>query len=311
LDKNVKVGAFGNISLGGGHDQIIKDDGDEVNHYQFSGKIYRFSNNTQQALLGMSNNTNEFGFSTGETTKFGDGISGLNTTHAGALNLTWNPEQFNYYNIHYLGNAEKMIIEEVNVSKNYIYEDVYDSENITNSETKSYPHKLNFKIKHRFKDHQNHYLIFEGGGTSGNGSGISNSMLRNWIGNQNKSQLDANQDVVNTNLGGNLKGSYQAKFWEGKTQISIPFSANIMDGTSGVNFENTLSFFNPESSNVVSQFQDNINHTRSASVSPRISQQIAKGWYLNVVLNLSAGQDGLNRQLGYLTNDDKSKIDSL
>lgn len=311
LDEKVKIGAFGNVLVGGGHDLLIKEDGDEEQHYQMSGKVYRFTNQVQQALMLMSNNTNEFGFSTGASTKFGDGITGLNTNHAGALNLSLFTSKFNFYNLYYLGSIRNKIFEEVDISKNYINDAVYDAESVYSSETNSIPHNLNFKVRHRFKNNPNHYLVLSGGGSLSNGTSSSQDMVSNMIANQNISNLEAVQNAENSNLSGNLKGSYQAKFFEGKTQFSIPFDANVSDGFNGINFENKLSYFNPESLNVSSQFQNNQSDNMGASIHPRVMQQIGKGWHLSAVLNLGTKQASLNRELGYLLNDTKDPVASL
>jgi len=80
LNEDNKKGYFGNAGAGGG----------TGSHYNTGGKIYRFSSKLQSALLGMYNNVNEFRFTGKDMEEFGQRVSGLNTTAAGGLNLSYN-----------------------------------------------------------------------------------------------------------------------------------------------------------------------------------------------------------------------------
>ena len=161
------------------------------------------------------------------------------------------------------------------------------------SKTKSIPHNLNFKVRHRFKNKPDHYLVLSGGSSLSNGTSSSQDNVSNMIANQNVSNLEAVQNTENSSLSANLNGSYQARFFEGKTQFSIPFDANVSDGFNGINFENNLTYFNPESLNVTSQFQNNQNDNMGVNIHPRVMQQIGKGWHLSAVINLGTKQASL------------------
>lgn len=87
LNEDKKKGYFGNAAAGGG----------TGSHYNTQAKLYRFSSTIQSALLGMYNNVNEFRFTGKDDASWGRKISGLNTTVAGGLNLSYNAEKRNRY----------------------------------------------------------------------------------------------------------------------------------------------------------------------------------------------------------------------
>ena len=125
LNEDNKKGYFGNVDAGGG----------TGNHNKTGGKIYRFSSNFQSALLGMYNNVNEFGFTGKDMDTFGRQVSGLNTTAAGGINLSYNATGNNRYFISYLASLTKTILEQNTSTENFLKDgSYYQIEDMDNDE---------------------------------------------------------------------------------------------------------------------------------------------------------------------------------
>ena len=73
LNEENKQGYFGELELGAGSDKPE----DPESFYSASGKLYRFSDKIQSALLGMYNNVNKFGFTGKGHGQWGRKIDGL------------------------------------------------------------------------------------------------------------------------------------------------------------------------------------------------------------------------------------------
>ncbi|MBT5876434.1 MAG: carboxypeptidase regulatory-like domain-containing protein, partial [Candidatus Latescibacteria bacterium] len=138
LNEDSKKGYFGSNELGGGTGEFFKT----------GGKIYRFSSNFQSALLGMYNNVNEFKFTGKNQGQFGQQVSGLNTTTAGGLNLSYNTEGSNRYFASYLVNSTKTSLVQKKSTRNYIVGDSFlQVEDMTENERNT-PHELNVGVRH-------------------------------------------------------------------------------------------------------------------------------------------------------------------
>ncbi len=102
LNEDHKKGYFGNVEAGIGTNT----------RYSADGKIYRFSEKLQSALLGMANNINEFGYTGNHGKQWGTSVEGENQSMAGGLNLSYNAEGSNRYFLSYLASTNNKELEE-------------------------------------------------------------------------------------------------------------------------------------------------------------------------------------------------------
>jgi hypothetical protein len=140
LNEDSKKGYFGNAGAG-----IATED-----HYKSKGDLYRFSSTIQTAILGMSNDVNQFGF-TGQGDQFGKETPGLNSTTAGGLNLSYNTAKSNRNFISYLGSSTKRNLVQHTSTENFLQDGSYFQESDMVSDTRNKPHNINMGVHHNFK----------------------------------------------------------------------------------------------------------------------------------------------------------------
>jgi hypothetical protein len=162
LKDNRKSAWLGDVQAGGGTDS----------HYQTSAKAYRFTKQSQFAVLGMLNNINQFGFTFRDYMDFNGGIqnmmngggdfrmtieddgsfpinfgqpvTGLITSGAGGLNYTYERKKDNRFNISYLGNgADKKLYEET-TTQNFTPGNSFNMNETLDEKDINRAHRFNF-----------------------------------------------------------------------------------------------------------------------------------------------------------------------
>jgi len=298
LNEEGKKGYFGNVDAGGGT-------GD---YYKTGGKIYRFSSKFQSALFGMYNNVNEFRFTGKDMENYGQQVSGLNTTVAGGVNLLYNTTKTNRYFISYLANSTETILEQETSTENFLRDGSYHQiENLVKNESNT-PHKTNFGVRHNFSTRHN---IIINGDLDINSNSRDDQILTDT---RHNNSLVNNLDNTSKNKSYlsnvTVRGVDIVKLNEDKTQVKTELSALYNNNTSGLDWTNTTTIYNPYSATNKNQYQDNNTVNLLLSVNPTLVQKIRSLWYFTTSVNIGSNNRNLNREQGFLKQDDIF-IDSL
>lgn len=292
LNEDHKQGYFGEVEIAGGTD----DPADPELFYNASGKLYRFSDKLQTAVLGMYNNVNEFGYTGRGHGQWGQKVDGLNTTGAGGLNLSYVADKQNRYFVSYLGritqtDRNKLAEKEFFESDGSYFQ---NSEQVVD-ETDA-PHTVDFGLRHTFNSR--HKLTVDGD-LDISSSEFSNSLL---------TQTLLNSDLVNDidNLTLNNSGQFNLdaeavyifKFSNDKTQLKTEIKGEIDNTISEYDLNNTSIYYDPLSEENLNQFQDNDTKSKYISVDPTLVHQVSPLWHLSGNVALSRKNEILNRSQG-------------
>ncbi len=285
LNEDKKKGYFGNAEAGGG----------TGSHYNTQAKLYRFSSTIQSALLGMYNNVNEFRFTGKDDASWGRKISGLNTTAAGGLNLSYNAEKHNRYFFSYLVNSTQKDLEQKTTTENFIVDGAYDQiEDLTQDERET-PHKANLGVRHRF--HANHNMIIDGDLRI-----TTSNMVRRALRNTRQNDVLIHDDDNQSNshldeLNLSIKGTDIIKLNNGNTQVKTSLSASHQKSDLESNWTNTATLYKPDRVVVDDQVRDNHTNSFRFTVSPAVVQKVAPLWYVNAGISAGALDNDLDRQV--------------
>ena len=284
LNEDHKKGYFGNVEAGIGTDT----------RYSADGKIYRFSEKVQSALLGMANNINEFGYTGNHGKEWGTSVEGENQSMAGGLNLSYNAEGSNRYFLSYLASTNKKELEEKKTTENYLPEGTYYQQSMVNEEARTTPHKLNLGVRHKFNERHN--LILDGDlSISSNklsSEGLTNTGIEDALINTLNNTTSSESSVIDTEA----KGSYVYKFNEGKTQLRTQVSGFYHQDNSQLNWIDTISLYNPDSMDLFVQYRDEYTDRAGLVVIPGVIQRIKQFWYLEAEVELGIKTDQLDWQ---------------
>jgi Outer membrane protein beta-barrel family/Carboxypeptidase regulatory-like domain len=303
LNEDNKRGYFGNLEVGGG---VGGEDGDQI-HYNANGKIYRFSSKLQTAVLGMSNNLNEFGYSGRNHGNFGQQVNGLNTTGAGGINLSYNVSKINRYFISYLGRSTNTILEQVRLTQNFSDLASYDQDRELEDDEKDSPHTINFGVRQSFN--KNHKLTLDGDIEIASNDLLSQVYTLTSVEGVDVNSLTNELNISNIDINANAKAVYIAKFNAGKTQIKTNIYGLYEKNSEKNAWENTTTIFNPLAVDILDQYQNNDIEKLKLSANPTLVQQIKKFWYLNLNVDAGLTNEKLDRVQG--NNLDNTIIDSV
>jgi len=284
LNEDHKQGYFGNLSAGYG----------TQNRYSAEGKIYRFSEKIQSAILGMGNNINNFGYTERDEKQWGDQVKGENSSLAGGLNLSYNTEGTNRYFISYLGSSNKKELEETISTQNFMQEGYYYQQSEVQEEERNTPHKVNFGIRHKFNEQHN--LIIDGdlriSSLDLNSKHLTNSGIEDSLINTLSNITDSESGIIDLSA----SGSYVAKFKQDKTQFKLKADGYYYEDNSLLNWQDSITLYGPDSLNLYVQFRDDKNDRTGLTVSPSVMHRIKQFWYITAGLELGTHTQSLNRQ---------------
>ncbi|GAB5554513.1 MAG: TonB-dependent receptor [Saprospiraceae bacterium] len=288
LKADRRQGYFGEISAGLGTEDT----------YRLEGKVYQFTEKTQNAVLGLYNNINEFGFTNKDNQSFGGNNKGINEALAGGVNLSYNPDNENRYFINYLGNRRLKELEETVNSENFLSNNIYrQAQDITQEDTDR-PHKLNFGIRHNFNPQQR--LILDGVFNTRSSDILTKNFTSSTIEKQLINTLD-NQTTDFTkerSIWG--RATYISKFRNEKNQFKVEIGGQLNDNDTRLDWLNNTQFFNPISENAIQQFQANSTDLLSLYAEPSFLKKLNNSWTVSLGIRLGLEDNGLAREEGIL-----------
>lgn len=291
LDQNKKKGVFGDVMAGAGT-------GD---HFQANGKVYRFTEKSQFAALGMFNNINQFGFSIGDFINFSGGISALSggsgrvvlgsessfpvnfgqpvygsgSNGAAGLNYSYSPSKDNRFFVSYLGNGSSRNLSESSTTKYFTPDGSYITNELKNEIKRDTAHRVNFGVRRLIGLRQN--LIVNGGISYNSASNPMSSTSESFANDVQANSNERTSEPITSRLSGNVDASYLWKINEGKTIFRLSGSGNYSGGRSDTRFRNTTEFLNPYDIQNTNQFYNlrsvGANYSGSVSVTQKISKQ--------------------------------------
>ncbi len=322
LDEDKKNGIFGELMAGGG----------TGNHYQANGKVYRFDEKTQIAALGMINNINEYGFSVGDYLSFtggisafgggkimigGDGafplnfgetITGYSTSGAAGLNFSYSPRKNRRFFISYLGNGSKRELNETIKTTNYREEGSFFQDETIEQVQRDTSNSVNFGIRYLFNETNN--IILNGSVSYNTGFIPLYSSTGTYLEGEIINDQLRNSEDISDRLSGNISTTYLKNINEGNTVLKVYGNGSISKSASETEFENRTNYYNPEFSDIVSQFQDNSIKSNNYSAGIAFTQKVTPRSFIDVLIAGGHNEQDLNRKQGNAFNG-YSIIDSL
>jgi len=284
LNEDHKQGYFGNVEAGIGTDT----------RYSADGKVYRFSEKLQSALLVMANNINEFGYTGDHGKQWGASVEGENQSLAGGLNLSYNAEGTNRYFLSYLASTNNKVLEEKRTTENYLPEGTYYQQSLVNEEQRTTPHKLNLGVRHKFNEQHN--LILDGdlsiSSSKLSSEGLTNTGIEDALINTLNNTTSSESSVIDAEV----KGSYVSKFNEGKTQFKTAVRGFYYQDNSLLNWRDTINLYSPDSMDLFVQFRDEYSDRAGLVVTPGVVQRIKQFWYLSAGVELGIKTEQLDWQ---------------
>jgi hypothetical protein len=315
LDENKKKGVFGDVMAGGGT-------GD---HFQANGKLYRFSEKSQFAALGMFNNINQFGFSVGDYINFSGGMSamsggsgrivlgsessfpvnfgqpvyGSGSNGAAGLNYSYSPSKDNRYFISYLGNGSNRSLAESSTSKFFTPAGSYNTNEIKNEIKRDSAHRVNFGVRRLIGQRQN--LIVNGGVSYNSASNPLSSESESFVSDIRANSNERTSSAIASGLSGNIDASYLWKIFEGKTILRLSGNGSYSGNKSDTRFMNTTEFLNPYNLQITNQFYNLRSSMADYSASASLTQKITRQSFIDISLKSDYSSDDLARRQGNIT----------
>jgi len=282
LNEDHKQGYFGNVTAAYGTN----------NRYNAGGRIYRFSEKLQSAVLGRANNINDFGFDRGK--EWGSKVRGENKTLSGGLNLSYNAEESNRYFLSYLASSTTNELEELTSTENYLQEGSYYQQSDVIQEEITSPHRVNMGIRHKFNEQHN--LILDGDLSLSSNQLISEGMTYTGLEDSLINSLKNLTDLESTVIDASGKASYVAKFNQDRTQFKLEANGFYHKNNSLLNWQDSITLHGPDSLDLYVQFRDDQNDRTGLSLTPSLMHKIKQFWYITAGIELGSQNQSLNRQ---------------
>ena len=284
LNEDHKKGYFGNVTAAYGTDH----------HYNAGGKIYRFSEKLQSALLGMANNINDFGYTEEQNRQFGARVKGENRSLAGGLNLSYNTEGTNRYFFSYLASSTLKELEENFHRETYLQERSFDQLGSTDEEERNTPHKVNLGIRHKFNEQHN--LILDGDLSLSTRDylkdGMTHTGAEDSLINGLKNLTEKRSGILDAGGG----GSYVAKFNNDRTLFKLEAEGYFHQDHSVLDWKDSVTLFGPNVMEQYVQFRDEKNDRHGITLNPSLMQRIRPFWYITAGIELGSRRESLSRR---------------
>jgi hypothetical protein len=296
LDENRKKGVFGDVLAGYG----------TGNRTEASGKVYRFTDKSQFAVIGMFNNVNQFGFSFGDYINFSGGISGLGSAGghlviggessfpvnfgqpvygfgsngAAGINFSLSNKKNDRFFLSYLGNGSKRDISESSATKNYIPEGTFRINEILEEEKRDTAHRVSFGVRKKVGSNQS--LIFNGGLSYNSASNPQVSETGSIFNDVAVNDMIRNTNEMISRLSGNADASYLFRIRQGKTILKLSAKGSYEGSNSETRFLNSIRYFDPVSTETNHQYSDIRTETGTGSGTISLARRISAGSFIDI-----------------------------
>ncbi|MEL7121894.1 MAG: outer membrane beta-barrel protein [Bacteroidota bacterium] len=286
LKEDNKRGYFGEFAVGVGSQAT----------YKAEGRVYRFTEKTQHALMGMYNNINEFNFTNKDNNQFGSKNKGVNRALAGGINLSFNPNKQNRYFVSYLGNRRIKDLQEEVHSENFLSNGTFEQDEDINQTDTDQPHGINFGIRHNFNPQQR--LILDGRMRIMTSDIFTQNVTTSSFEEELVNQLDNESTTNGDAFTFFTKATYIAKSVNEKTQFKTEFRGSYNDNNNRLDWSNRTEFFDPFREVLLQQFQMNDRDRLFVFAEPSILRKLNPTWSMSFGTRIGLDERGLNRREG-------------
>lgn len=293
-------------------------------HYQVSTKAYRFTKQTQFALLGMLNNINQFGFSFKDYIDFNGGIgnymgggggfrmtvnnensfpinfgqpvTGFITSGAGGLNYSYEKSIGNRFNISYLGNGADKKLNEDSYAKYFTDNTPFIQNDKLNQKNSNRAHRINFGSRNKLDSISN--LIISGDIALTKGNTIQNSysesLKSDYLINNQTGDNSNNSNGISSNASVDYlkKGNNNWKLFKISGLFYGAYSLSKTQWNNLTNYFSTNEIYN------INQFQNNRKDLYKYNLKTSLTRYLGKQYYLVPELEMDGFNERLNREQG-------------
>jgi len=313
LKEDKKKALFGDLMTGGG----------SSDHYQGSGKLYRFTGANQFAVIGNINNINQFGFSFSDYLRFSGGltamggggsvqigitsdnnypvnfgqpINGYVTSRAAGLNFSHEFRKNNRFYISYLGNAAGTKLAQQVRSQNFFPGGSFIQQMGIQGDEKNQAHRLTFGWKDRIDSTQN--FVFSGSASLTTGSGYSVSSTSSYQADSLINTLRSGNSDRNNRFSGNFTGSYIKKLRDDRTNIKLSGHAAYSYGSSTAERQNSVHYYNPDHTFGSQQYLTDHSDRLKGEASVSLTQALGRLFYLEPIIQAGYTGEQIKRKQG-------------
>lgn len=312
LDKDKKKGIFGELTAGAGTEGRTQE----------AAKVYRFTQKSQFAALGLYNNINQPGFSIGDYINFSGGLSrfssgdghimiggensfpvnfgqpvyGKGSNGAGGINFSVSGSGNDRFFISYLGNGSKRKVNELSATRNYVPDGsflVQSDQNETKTDT---AHRFNLGLRKNIGQRQN--VIVNGGFTYNSSSNPFMESSESFRDELLINSLQRKSGDIMSGLSGNADMAYLLKINEGKTIFRISGKAGITGSRTDDRYETRTEFLNPYNLEIKNRFYNLATDTRNYNASISLTQKLTRRSFIDLSLTAGLEDEKLDRKQG-------------
>ena len=316
LEDEKRKGIFGDVTAGAGSEERA----------QAGAKVYRFTQKSQFAAIGMYNNINQQGFSVRDYINFSGGLSafssgdghaiiggensfpvnfgrpvyGIGSNGAAGLNFSVSRPDNDRFFFSYLGNGSRRRLSESSTQKNYTPSGSFLLDGEEQRAKTDTAHRINFGLRNTIGSKQN--VIINGGFSYNSATDGLSSFSSAWTDDFQVNDLTRNSKEIVSRLAGNTDASYLLKINEGRTIFKLSGGLNLSGSNSATRFSNDLSYFDPPSAEFNSQFYDIGTNYGIYSGTLSLTQKISKRSFADLSLGMNYYNEEIEREQGDLEN---------
>ncbi|MFZ5432007.1 MAG: outer membrane beta-barrel protein [Bacteroidota bacterium] len=322
LKEDRKNGVFGNVTGGAGTSE----------RWAGSGRVYRFSDKTQVAALGMGNNINQAGFSFEDYINFSGGlggmvhgggsaqiritsdgsfpinfgqpVSGLNTTGAGGANFSYSKSQHDRVFLSYLGSGSEKNLEQTTVSRNYTANSSFLQNEEVEERDRNQSHRFNFGWRNRIDSTQN--LVIDGNFALSNGNNRRFSEMVSLREDIRVNSLDYRTTNTSDRINGTAGGSWLKKLDHGNSVFKITGNLAFSQALTENQINSATGFPDNDAWKITqsNRFQNNDTGSLNGSLGTAFTRKIGNFLYLEPEIRAGSNLEDLVRTQGNLASSD-------
>lgn len=311
LKPDKKTGYFGEASAGLG----LPD------QYDASLKAFKFKPKSQLAALGMLNNINKFGFTLqdyldynggigsmmGEggnmnlnandmPVDFGQPVTGKVSSGALGLNYSVTPRDANRFNVSYMGNGMKKLLDRQSMVRNFTPAGNFDKNDQGSSDLKNMTNKVSATWRNQV-DSAN-LLSLKGYAKLDHSKEFQNGYSESYITGLLQNRLDRSSNNREAGSGAGASASLSHKMKSKWQLLQAKLSADYAYTRDESDWQNNLRYADTNITVQDAQFQNNLNRQLTADGALSVVRRLAKGLFLEPRLGGSFNRTSTNRRQG-------------
>lgn len=311
LKPDKKTGYFGEASGGLGLPE----------QYDLSLKAFKFKPKSQLAALGMLNNINKFGFTLqdyldyngGVGSMMGDGgsmnlnandmpvdfgqpVTGKVTSGALGLNYSITPRDANRFNISYMGNGMKKLLDREVLSRNFTPAGNFDKNDKGQSDLKNITNRISSSWRNQADSF--HLLTMKAYAKLENNKNIQSGYSESYIGSALQNRLDRNSNTTELQSGLGVSAGLTKKMKSKWQLLQAKVSADYTHGRDESQWQNSMQYMDTNALFRDAQYQNNYSRMLKTSAALSIIRNLGKGFYLEPQLAGNFEKETTNREQG-------------